>query len=126
MDEHEEWRPRLSVTVSPEVYRGLQRHVPHGYRTALLNLLLGNLIEKMEAEGPTEVLALVLAQKVTADQLLHEERLKDHESYGRCTVHGTHVGRGTSGEDTRTEEVPSNAEETSEETYQREEEDDIG
>ena len=59
----EEWRPRLSVNITPEQYSKLQKLVPWGVKGQLFQTIIEDLIDLLETKCE-KVLGAILAKKL--------------------------------------------------------------
>lgn len=55
-------RPRLSVEITEEQYRSLQRLVPWGLQRALFSVVIDFLIKLLEVTGPKVITSLVMGE----------------------------------------------------------------
>ncbi len=75
----EEWRPRLSVNITPEQYSKLQKLVPWGVKGQLFQTIIEDLIQLLEKRGE-KVLGAILAKKLKLENYSigeEEENVKD-------------------------------------------------
>lgn len=59
----DEWRPRLSITITNEQYRKLQSLIPWGVKGQLFSAIIDDLITALERDGE-KVLGAILARKL--------------------------------------------------------------
>ena len=59
----DEWRPRLSITITNEQYRKLQSLIPWGVKGQLFSAIIDDLITALEKDGE-KVLGAILARKL--------------------------------------------------------------
>ena len=64
-----DWRPRLSIEISAELYKRLQDQIPWGIRSQLVTVLVEEALELIEKEGEV-VTALILKRKLHAKDIL--------------------------------------------------------
>lgn len=64
-----EWKPRLSVDLTPEQHDALQRLIPWGLRKKVFHVLVDMLIKAMEQDG-LKVLNTVLARELDLPGLM--------------------------------------------------------
>lgn len=67
--------PRLSVEITDEQFRDLQRLIPHGLKTPLFRVLIDDLIVLLEGENPHITIGAFLTNKVIFD--ITNQRRKD-------------------------------------------------
>lgn len=54
-----DWRPRLSVDITPEQARALDRWIPHGFRGRIFGVLIDMLIVAFERGGAGVLLSVL-------------------------------------------------------------------
>ena len=59
----DEWRPRLSITITDEQYKKLQGLIPWGVKGQLFSAIIDDLITALEKDGE-KVLGAILARKL--------------------------------------------------------------
>lgn len=67
--------PRLSIEISEQQFRDLQRLLPHGYKTPLFRVIIDDLITLLEGEDPKLVVGAFIRNRVIYDITL--DRRKD-------------------------------------------------
>ena len=60
---NEEWRPRLSITITKEQYQELQNLIPWGVKGQLFSAIIDDLIKALKVDGE-KVLGAILARKL--------------------------------------------------------------
>jgi hypothetical protein len=64
-----DWRPRLSIEISAELFKRLQDQIPWGIRSQLVTVLVEEALDLIEKEGEV-VTALILKRKLHARDIL--------------------------------------------------------
>ena len=72
----EEWRPRLSITITSEQYRKLQRLIPWGIKGQLFSAIIDDLINALEVDGE-KVLGAILSKKLKLEDYSETGGKKD-------------------------------------------------
>ena len=67
-----QWRPRLSITITDKQYRKLQQLIPWGVKGQLFSALIDDLIKALEVDGE-KVLGGILSRKL---------KLEDYSNIG--------------------------------------------
>lgn len=70
------WRPRLTVDITEEQFQRAQRLINWGIRTELFSVILDDLLDAIEQEGP-HVIGGLLARKIKLGDIVPEVDLKD-------------------------------------------------
>lgn len=69
-----DWRPRLSIDLTPEQAQALRRYLPHGFQKRVYSVLTDLLIAALERDG-LAVLKTVLERELDLAGLLIKEKL---------------------------------------------------
>jgi len=64
-----DWRPRLSLEIDPEQYQKLQSLIPWGVKNQIFRVIISDLIEVIEKEGPL-VIAALLSRKIKLSDIV--------------------------------------------------------
>ena len=64
-----DWRPRLSLEIDEEQYQKLQNLIPWGVKNQIFRVIISDLIEVIEKEGPL-VIAALLSRKVKLSDIV--------------------------------------------------------
>lgn len=64
-----DWRPRLSLEIDQEQYQKLQSLIPWGVKNQIFRVIISDLIEVIEKEGPL-VIAALLSRKVKLSDIV--------------------------------------------------------
>lgn len=67
--ERAEWRPRLSVEVSPEVFEEMQKLIPWGMRRQIFSVILEHTLKLIKTHGPG-VLAILMSGELRFEEML--------------------------------------------------------
>jgi len=73
-----DWRPRLSINISAEQYRKLQKYIPWGTRTKVFSIIIDDLISAVEEKG-TEVIGALIARRIKYEDI---SRWRDNVNLG--------------------------------------------
>lgn len=79
MSKIESWQPRISTNVSPEIFKRWQETVPWGLRAPIIVALVEEMLDWIDAGG-ADVLVLILQRKLTAQNLLLQQKKGGEES----------------------------------------------
>ena len=64
-----DWRPRLSLEIDEDQYQKLQNLIPWGVKNQIFRVIISDLIEVIEKEGPL-VIAALLSRKVKLSDIV--------------------------------------------------------
>ena len=64
-----DWRPRLSLEIDEEQYKKLQNLIPWGVKNQIFRIIISDLIEVIEKEGPL-VIAALLSRKIKLSDIV--------------------------------------------------------
>jgi len=64
-----DWRPRLSLEIDQEQYQKLQSLIPWGVKNQIFRVIISDLIEVIEKEGPL-VIAALLSRKIKLSDIV--------------------------------------------------------
>jgi hypothetical protein len=72
----QDWRPRLSIDITPEQAAALSKYIPWGFRKMLFNALIDLLIAAFE-RGGAEVLMSVIQRELDLPALFIKQKQEE-------------------------------------------------